>query len=475
MSTVALTTFRTTSAGASWAARCAAAAVVVMSFWFVGHSLNESKVIADEVELGPDRAENRVAVQAAETTTSSAVGYFLLGGVGGAILLSTPLGRIRWNYGLLLLCAIYTGWCATSILWSTDPMQSFRKISIVALVMAAALAAAAKFELEDLAWVMVLSLTFFVGLGVLAEAAHGTLRPWKSLYRFCGTVHPNDQGVQCAMLALAAAFAVPQRLERRWWMRALFALALGGLWFTKSRTTLAAFLVAAAVGLIMKSRGVQRWLVLSTCLTLMCLGGIASSFVSVSSVDETASVAAMGRTKDVNSLTGRLPLWEELWKAVHKRPMLGYGFGGFWDGKNTLKYSEMLHWHIPHGHNSYLDIILNTGAVGLVLYLAWLLATIAVCVVRYERHGRSGQLFALCLCVFAIVHGVSESKFPGTGLGGMALLTVMLMVAVERPEQASARSKPPRGNWMRRLPSLPTDRRTARFALARSPVRRPVR
>jgi O-antigen ligase len=126
----------------------------------------------------------------------------------------------------------------------------------------------------------------------------------------------------------------------------------------------------------------------------------------------------------------------ELLKETHKRPMLGYGFGGFWDEKNTLKYSEMLHWHIPHGHNAYLDTVLSTGLVGLVLYLLWLLATMVVCVSRYERTGRAGLLFALCLCVFAIVHGISESKFPGTGLGGTALLTAMMMIAVERPQQS---------------------------------------
>jgi O-antigen ligase len=468
MATIALPTTRASNAGAGWGARCAAAAIVVASFWLVGHSLEESQVIAEETALGPDRAENRVAVQQAETTTSSAVGFFLLGGAGGLLLLSAPMRRLKWNYGLILLSAIFVVWCSLTMLWSIDQMQSLRKLVIFGLMLAAAFGAATRFELEDLAWVLVLALTAIVGVGVLAEAANGTLRPWRSDYRFCGTVHPNDQGVQCALLALAAAFAERRGTKRRWWLRTLMILAMAGLWFTKSRTTLAAFVMASAVGLIMRSRGMQRWLVLSSCLTVACLGGIAYSFASVSILDQTADVAAMGRRKDINSLTGRLPLWEELLKAAHRRPWLGYGYGGFWNSENTFTYSEIFAWHIPHGHNSYLDLVLNIGIVGLGLYVVWYAATVGTAAARYERTGRSGILFGLCLCAFAVVHGITESKFPGTGIGGLALWIVMAMTAIERRETAPVRTLARSSDGPRWRPT-PASLRGAHSRLAPAP------
>lgn len=432
MTTIAGGTSSGRPATAGWIARCAAATFAVASFWFVGHSLSESKTIAEERALGPDRAENRVAVQQAETTTSSAVGFFMLGGAGVALLATTSFRDLRWSPGLLLLCGVFVAWSWLSILWSIDPMQSFRKLVIFSLVLTAAAGVAARFDLEDLVWILVLALTVIVGIGVFAEIAHGTFRPWRSDYRFSGTVHPNDQGVQCGILALAAALAEPYSGKRRWWLRALMVLAMAGLWLTKSRTTLAAFVIAAAFGLVLRARGMQRWLVLSGCLTLACLGGIAYSFVSVSFVDETANVAAMGRRKDVNSLTGRLPLWEELLKAAERRPWLGYGHGGFWNSESTFTYSEIFSWHIPHGHNAYLDLVLNVGVVGLTLYLLWFVSGTGAAAMRYERQGRNGDLFAVCLCVFAAVHGVTESKFPGAGIGSLALFTALMMVAVER-------------------------------------------
>jgi O-antigen ligase len=452
MATIAFHSTRATPVGARWGARFGAAALMVAAFWFVGHSLVESRVIAEEQALGPDRAENRVAAQQAETTTSSAVGYFLLGGAGVALFATAPMRDLRWRPGLLLACGVFVAWSFLTILWSVDPMQSFRKLVIFSLMLCAAFGAASRFELDDLIWALLLALTVIVGVGVLAEAALGTLRPWRSDYRFCGTVHPNDQGLQCALLALCAALAEPANPRQRWWLRALMVLAMGGLWFTKSRTTLAAFLLAAAVGLILRARGMQRWLVLSTCLTLLCVGGIAASFVSVAAVGETANVAAMGRTKDVNSLTGRLPLWEELMKAAQHRPWLGYGHGGFWHSENTLKYSEIFSWHIPHGHNAYLDLVLNIGLIGLALYLVWFISGGVAAAMRYERYRKNGDLFAVCLCVFAAVHGVSESKFPGAGIGALALLTALAMVSVDRraprPIVAPTPADPrPRGRW----------------------------
>jgi O-antigen ligase len=460
-------------AGAGWGARFAAAAVLVASFWFVGHSLDESKTIEIEQALGPNRAENRVAVQQAETTTSSAIGFLLVGGLGAVLLATARFDQLRWNAGLLLLCGVYVAWLWMSILWSIDPMQSFRKLTIFTLLLVAAFGAATRFDLEDLVWVVLLALTFFVGLGVLAEAAHGTLKPWRGLYRFSGTVHPNDQGVQCGLLAMAAALAEPSSKKQRWWLRALAAVAIAGLWFTKSRTTLASFVVAAAVGLIVRSRGTQRWLVLSGCLTLACIGGIVYDFVSAQVVDETATVAAMGRRKDVNSLTGRLPLWEELVHAASKRPWLGYGHGGFWNSENTFLYSEMFDWHIPHGHNAYLDLVLNVGLVGLGLYLLWFLAGLGSAIALYERTGRSGALFVVCLCVFSAVHGVTESKFPGAGIGGLALTTALTMLALGKRElgvaMAPGKALPlePRGRPWRKSPAwTPRSQRPGRAGQA---------
>jgi exopolysaccharide production protein ExoQ len=450
---------------ANWQARFAAALAIGVGFWFVGHSLTQSRTLREEGAVSADRIENRFAVQQSETTTSSAVGYFVLGGLGLMCLASAARSDVDWRQPLLLFCAAYVGWCVVSMLWSVEPMQTFRKLAILGLMLGGAFGVASRFDLEDVIWIAFIALAGFVGLGLLAEVALGTFRPWRSDYRFAGTCHPNDQGLQCALLALAAGFAAWNDRDRPWVRRAVIALALIGLALSKSRTTLLALVVAAAVGLVLRSRGVQRWLVLATCLTVLCVGGILSTFVSVAALDQTADVAAMGRRENVNSLTGRLPLWHELWKAADERLLTGHGYGAFWGEKNVLKYSEIFAWHIPHGHNAYLDLVLAIGVVGGVLYVAWVLATALVAAVRHERTGRAAYVFVACLMILSLVHGGTESKFPGAGIGTFVLFTAIAAVTLQLPQAAIARSA---------ALSPSTKDRRARFARAYHPQLAPA-
>jgi O-antigen ligase len=61
-------------------------------------------------------------------------------------------------------------------------------------------------------------------------------------------------------------------------------------------------------------------------------------------------------------LTGRNEIWAQLIPAAKQKLLLGYGFGGFW----TDKWIEIL--RVNEAHNSYLDLILSTGTIGLILF-----------------------------------------------------------------------------------------------------------
>lgn len=426
-----------TTRHAAWNARLAAAATIVVSFWIVGHSLGQSRTLFEQSTLDANRIENRFAVQQRVTTTSSAVGFVLLGAMGFVCWMTSSSEGINWRHPLMWFCAAYVGWCVASLLWTTDSAQTVRKLGILGLMLIGAYGAATRFDMDDLLAIMLLALGGLVGVGVLAELGLGMFRPWRSDYRFAGTCHPNDQAVQCALLALAAAGAVWMKRDRPWMRRLLIAAGLAGLALSKSRTTLLALIVAAALAAVLSAKGMQRWLVMSFGVAALCLGGIAANFVSVSDLDQSMNVASMGRRENVSSLTGRLPLWNELWKSAEKRPFAGHGYGGFWGEKNVLKYSAIFAWHIPHGHNGYLDLMLAVGVVGAALYVAWVAATAVVAGVRFERWGDAGDLFVVSLLVFSLVHAVTESKFPGAGIGAYFVLMAMAAVAIRVPALAA--------------------------------------
>ena len=52
---------------------------------------------------------------------------------------------------------------------------------------------------------------------------------------------------------------------------------------------------------------------------------------------------------------------------VEQRPILGYGYGGFWTPSHISEISEGEKWGIPNSHSAYLDNLLMLGVVGLIV------------------------------------------------------------------------------------------------------------
>ena len=69
------------------------------------------------------------------------------------------------------------------------------------------------------------------------------------------------------------------------------------------------------------------------------------------------------------SLSGRTAIWQQVWTAIEKHPLLGYGFAAFWQGMKGESYNVIvaLRFVIFHAHNGFLEIWLELGAAGLLL------------------------------------------------------------------------------------------------------------
>jgi O-antigen ligase len=73
------------------------------------------------------------------------------------------------------------------------------------------------------------------------------------------------------------------------------------------------------------------------------------------------------------SMTGRIPLWEDLFNRVYlQEPLLGYGYGALWMQKSFRIAMQIHHgwaYQVYFADNGFFDILLNTGLVGLLLFL----------------------------------------------------------------------------------------------------------
>jgi O-antigen ligase len=91
--------------------------------------------------------------------------------------------------------------------------------------------------------------------------------------------------------------------------------------------------------------------------------------------------------------------------------LLGYGYLAYWDAARVEYLSDTFKWEIPHGHNMYLDIILDVGLIGLMLFLIWYSCAMYTAFVRFNETNRIEYAIVIGLGVFAIANGFAESLF----------------------------------------------------------------
>jgi O-antigen ligase len=130
---------------------------------------------------------------------------------------------------------------------------------------------------------------------------------------------------------------------------------------------------------------------------------------------------------DVSSFHGRADLWKDLGYYIRQRPILGYGYGGFWTPAHVSVISEEENWGVPNGHSAYIDNLLNLGTVGLVAYTLVLFAGIWS-VFRFHRLTRD-PVFAFCgaLLVFCVLDGLFESAL----VEGSLLMFLWMVVSAQ--------------------------------------------
>ncbi len=393
------------------------------TFYLVDHTWDASRYF----ELEFDGTENVTAdrLQAVDSTTTAAR-FMLAGFAAVGLLLPAPV-RLDFRKPLLWTLVLYYGWLGCSPLWSVEPRHTLFKLAVLLIFLFTAFGISRQLSSDALLRVLAACCCGFIAIGFVAELAQGTFQPWRGDYRFTGTVHPNTQSVYAAIICLAGFLLY--RGDQSWStnIRAMVLILFGVviLLLTKSRTAVGAMLIGIVALQLVRLRGRQRVYLLLGVVTLAVVGVTLVSALGNRARSQLGSAAALGRDDDVTTLTGRLPLWEELMDRIAERPVLGYGYLGFWDAERVEDLGETFQWEIPHGHNLYLDVLLDGGVIGLFLLLLLDVTVVATAARRYQRTLDAGGLLVVGLLFFALVHGFGESIFKLTTFPTFALLTLI--------------------------------------------------
>jgi O-antigen ligase len=175
--------------------------------------------------------------------------------------------------------------------------------------------------------------------------------------------------------------------------------------FSSSMTPMIA-LVASLLFLQIYKFAMQRLRIPVYAIVLATLLMIASG-ATMLFIDSERVTNALGRTSD---LTGRTEIWGRVMSYIPERPVLGYGYSGFWYGASSksLTVDQVMGTRIMYSHNGYLEILLTLGAVGLLLALGFLATGIKRAFDLSEQHRSSVYLWPLAFLFFLTVHNIGE-------------------------------------------------------------------
>lgn len=129
--------------------------------------------------------------------------------------------------------------------------------------------------------------------------------------------------------------------------------------------------------------------------------------VSLVGIEAGDVMGLMGRSSD---MTGRTELWSAVGQTILQRPLLGFGFSGFWKGASSSStlIENQIRWTPTYSHNGYLEIALSLGILGL-LFVAWMLASGLKRAWRQAKEGESYlDSWPLALFLFVAIHNVAE-------------------------------------------------------------------
>ncbi len=271
---------------------------------------------------------------------------------------------VKRNWLLIVMMVL----AVCSAMWSASPQITLQMCIEVGLCTLFACYLSTRYTTEHLMELMVfmgvasglLSILFALALpsfGVFQGYGGGA---WQGI-----TTHKNTLGISMAFLLSPIFFTNAYGRDRK---LAYGALMLFLIYKSQSRgawiDTAGMLLFVGSLFLIRRARAREATLMLVIMATT-CLATVALAV-------HYWPIIAEHMGKDA-SMTGRTAIYAEVWRSIMKRPVFGYGFGGFWfpGSLESQRVGLVLAWpNIGYSENGILELALQTGFAGVGLVAA---------------------------------------------------------------------------------------------------------
>jgi exopolysaccharide production protein ExoQ len=255
---------------------------------------------------------------------------------------------------------------------------------------------------------------------------------WKGIYW-----HKNHMGLMAAFASVLFLVnglgAFGSRRRSRWWWAALYVLSL---LFVSQTDSAAAYLALISLhGLVLVLLGYLKLRARLRRVHYVLLGVVALLAALVLYANIGRVFGAFNRS---TNLTGRVPMWGYLFHVyINQRPALGYGFNAFWytaAHRNTMQQLAGYPDPIIISDNGFIDILVNTGYVGLGLFLVFYLHFWARSIGLARRAKEIYGFFPLIVAAYTLVANVSWSLlFENESVFMLLMVALMFSMSSHPP------------------------------------------
>lgn len=325
------------------------------------------------------------------------------------------------------------GLALASAFWAADPLFALRRAVVAAATTAFGIYFGTRYRRDE--QLVVLFYVFggvaIMSIGMVALFPQFGIDPGFDVPDWRGVFETKNMLGKITVLGATAALCLTHTGAVRTGLRFVALIVFGALIVLSGSATAA--ITGSVLLLLTVLYRCLRWRVPAILSVAMfsIFGFIVLAAIGINR--RIAIFALLGRD---DTFTGRTPLWDAVVVAIGKRPILGYGFSSFWrgDAAPSSTVVDAVGWIPPHGHNGILDLCLELGVVGLIIFGVGFVLRFRNAIQDYRRAPHRAALWPLVFLTFLLLYNLTES----TLLRANSLYWVLYTAALVRTEPRSS-------------------------------------
>jgi len=335
------------------------------------------------------------------------------------VIIAFLLLVIRWKRAISIvlkskLLLLFLTICMLSTLWSDVPGRTRDAAQLLIETTIFALYLATRYTLQEqtniFTWVFGISAIFSL-LYVFALPKYGRTQTlenqgtWRGIY-----VQKNNMGSRMVLGGIFFLVNIFSKPKYRWIYFSCLAIIIILIQGSNSKSALVSFLFVAAISPLNRILRWNPYVAIPLYLIIVLVGGTGASFLGM---NWDAALGSINKRPDLN---GRVPIWELGIEWFLKRPWLGYGYAGFWrawegEGSAAVLRSiiERYGWEPKTAHNGFLELFMDLGIVGGLVYMVLFFKTLMHAINRIRSIPTMEGFWPLGFITYYIIINITMS------------------------------------------------------------------